>query len=489
MLNKIKKTTDKFIEVQDATEGGKFIVKKVFPQKDVEKDQKIVDQKIGEKFKVTQTMVNKAFDDSLKNKKNTLNNRILKAVGLDRESMLNYAAIFTGVAAVSSLFTKGLPLIPAGALKLAAATSLAIAPVVRAVTPAVNMGLKSVGLTATTWEITDIINEYNNLPRINGEYFIDKDGEKHFSPSSYVSKQLNKHKNQNPYDKLRNSGKKYFDEYNTGVIQQEIDLREKHGITDTKVNVFKLEHALNNMTAEELLKYQNFTPPLDSLGDVAGELNQNLESYIETGVLNNEKGIEIEGTNYEGVPILDLEPLEIIKASPIPEPKFTDPELASGEIQGKFGNMNTQTNTTKKKKTNKPSFWNRFSSNQYVNISREELRAKYKAHRAREIQNDPSMEYFYSSKYQDEHQNMFGTISCSNINPSEAHNFSSPVGGSFTSPFSSLSNEIAPFKIPPFLTIVYFTFGTMGMSLATPMYVLSTSISIMLRCYHNITMS
>ena len=75
MLNKIKKTTDKFIEVQDATEGGKFIVKKVFPQKDVEKDQKIVDQKIGEKFKVTQTMVNKAFDDSLKNKKNTLNNR------------------------------------------------------------------------------------------------------------------------------------------------------------------------------------------------------------------------------------------------------------------------------------------------------------------------------------------------------------------------------------------------------------------------------
>ena len=133
--------------------------------------------------------------------------------------------------------------------------------------------------------------------------------------------------------------------------------------------------------------------------------------------------------------------------------EFKHPELASGEIQGKFGNMNTQTNTTKKKKTNKPSFWNRFSSNQYVNISREELRAKYKAHRAREIQNDPSMEYFYSSKYQDEHQNMFGTISCSNINPSEAHNFSSPVGGSFTSPFSSLSNEIAPFKIPPFLTI------------------------------------
>ena len=78
---------------------------------------------------------------------------------------------------------------------------------------------------------------------------------------------------------------------------------------------------------------------------------------------------------------------------------------------------------------------------------------EYKAHIQRSIDRDPSMEYFYSSKYQDEHQNMFGTISCSNINPSEAHNFSSPVGGSFTSPFSSLSNEIAPFKIPPFLTI------------------------------------
>ena len=78
---------------------------------------------------------------------------------------------------------------------------------------------------------------------------------------------------------------------------------------------------------------------------------------------------------------------------------------------------------------------------------------EYKAHIQRSIDRDPSMEYFYSSKYQDEHQNMFGTISCSNINPSEANNFSSPVGGSFTSPFSSLSNEIAPFKIPPFLTI------------------------------------
>ena len=79
---------------------------------------------------------------------------------------------------------------------------------------------------------------------------------------------------------------------------------------------------------------------------------------------------------------------------------------------------------------------------------------EYKAHIQRSIDRDPSMEYFYSSKYQEETQFMYGGgISCSNINPSEANNFSSPVGGSSVSPFSSLSNEIEPFKIPPFLTI------------------------------------
>ena len=296
-------------------------------------------------------------------------------------------------------------------------------------------------------------------------YMMDDKGNKHFTAQSYVTYQFNKihhdeKYSESPSDILIKQKKqaeellKYRDEYPSKVADEEARLRKMYKITDPTTDIFQLHYILTYKDKDFLksVEYQNFTQA-SKLGDIVGDVNQNLESYIETGVLNNEKGIEIEGTNYEGVPILDLEPLEIIKASPIPEPKFTDPELAYGEIQGKFGNMNTQTNTTKKKKTNKPSFWNRFSSNQYVNISREELRAKYKAHRAREIQNDPSMEYFYSSKYQDEHQNMFGTISCSNINPSEANNFSSPVGGSFTSPFSSLSNEIAPFKIPPFLTI------------------------------------
>ena len=175
--------------------------------------------------------------------------------------------------------------------------------------------------------------------------------------------------------------------------------------------------------------------------------------------------------------VLNLSPTSIHNTRP--EPKFS--EAVSEETTGVFGNMADTTVPTDTvaisapAEENKPNGFMSILGNaantignmasrlflgasekkkaQYVNISREELRAKYKAHRAREIQNDPSMEYFYSSKYQDEHQNMFGTISCSNINPSEANNFSSPVGGSFTSPFSSLSNEIAPFKIPPFLTI------------------------------------
>ena len=164
-----------------------------------------------------------------------------------------------------------------------------------------------------------------------------------------------------------------------------------------------------------------------------------------------------------------------------PEPKFTEPEPVSMETTGVFGNIADTTVPTDTVATsapteeNKPNEFMSILGNaantignmasrlflgasekkkaQYVNISREELRARHDAYKKREIANDPSMEYFYSSKYQDEHQNMFGTISCSNINPSEANNFSSPVGGSFTSPFSSLSNEIAPFKIPPFLTI------------------------------------
>ena len=51
MPNKIKKITDKITEAQDAFEGINVLAEKFNPQKDVEKDQKIVDQKIGEKFK------------------------------------------------------------------------------------------------------------------------------------------------------------------------------------------------------------------------------------------------------------------------------------------------------------------------------------------------------------------------------------------------------------------------------------------------------
>ena len=414
-LNKIIKNspegqvTENITKAQDFVKHVDSIDKKINPPKEAKKDQKDARVKIlSSGVNLDNKIIDKTFKDSRKNKKNDLNNRILKVLGIDKESLLVGSVVFGGASIASALVGNFLPV---GVAAVLATASLAIRPAL----PFISTTFKGVGLTAQALETSDIINEYNNLPGVDGKYFIDKDGEKYFSPSSYVSKQLNKHKNQNPYDKLRNSGKKYFDEYNVGVIAQEKILRAKYGITDKNVNIFQIDSLLNNMTVDELIDLHKIK--------IAEKLSQ------------------------------ELLPMQGPSINTRPEPKFKHPELASGEIQGKFGNMNTQTNTTKKKKTNKPSFWNRFSSNQYVNISREELRAKYKAHRAREIQNDPSMEYFYSTKYQDEHQNMFGTISCSNINPSEAHNFSSPVGGSFTSPFSSLSNEIAPFKIPPFLTI------------------------------------
>ena len=104
------------------------------------------------------------------------------------------------------------------------------------------------------------------------------------------------------------------------------------------------------------------------------------------------------------------------------------------------GDSKAQTNTTKKKKARK--------SNQYVNISREELRAKYDACRAREIANDPSMEYFYSSKYQEETQFMYGGGGfSSNTNSLEANNFSSPARGSSDSNFNFSSNDNSPLKL------------------------------------------
>ena len=157
---------------------------------------------------------------------------------------------------------------------------------------------------------------------------------------------------------------------------------------------------------------------------------------------------------------------EVIKASPIPEPEFTEfkhPEPVSEETTVKGDSKAT---------TSQPSLMgslvnglNKVNPLAILKAKKEQALEKqrlayaksmkeYKAHIQRSIDRDPSMEYFHSSKYQEETQFMYGGgISCSNINPSEANNFSSPVGGSSVSPFSSLSNEIEPFKIPPFLTI------------------------------------
>ena len=221
------------------------------------------------------------------------------------------------------------------------------------------------------------------------------------------------------------------EEYKTKIKLENQRLRDKHGITDENITGFQAEYIVNNKNLEKFIDSRK----ANRIG-------------IDLSLDGNQVSISQQAQTLQTVPNKPVTTNDNT-SDPNTWKKITNSlwkfPTAKFEETTVKGDSKAQTNTTKKKKARK--------SNQYVNISREELRAKYKAHRAREIQNDPSMEYFYSSKYQEEHQNMFGTISCSNINPSEAHNFSSPVGGSFTSPFSSLSNEIAPFKIPPFLTI------------------------------------
>ena len=77
-----------------------------------------------------------------------------------------------------------------------------------------------------------------------------------------------------------------------------------------------------------------------------------------------------------------------------------------------------------------------------------ERRERFKAHRAREIANDPSMEYFYSAKYQEETQFMYGGGGIfSNTNSLEANNFSSPARGSSDSNFNFSSNDNSPLKL------------------------------------------
>ena len=73
---------------------------------------------------------------------------------------------------------------------------------------------------------------------------------------------------------------------------------------------------------------------------------------------------------------------------------------------------------------------------------------EYKAHIQRSIDRDPSMEYFYSAKYQEETQFMYGGGGfSSNTNSLEANNFSSPARGSSDSNFNFSSNDNSPLKL------------------------------------------
>ena len=223
-----------------------------------------------------------------------------------------------------------------------------------------------------------------------------------------------------------------------------------------------------NLTAYALEEVSEALQEAKKKGDEATREFLNQFIFQNTGIENwFSKNTEADSTDL--VALVDLEPLEVTyNSSPEPEPiEFeTDYDLVSAK-QTMYALDLSQASAP----TCQPSLLskigdglNRVNPLAILKAKKEQALEKqrlayaksmkeYKAHIQRSIDRDPSMEYFYSSKYQDEHQNMFGTISCSNINPSEANNFSSPVGGSFTSPFSSLSNEIAPFKIPPFLTI------------------------------------
>ena len=103
-LNKIIKNspegqvTENITKAQDFVKHVDSIDKKINPPKEAKKDQKDARVKIlSSGVNLDNKIIDKTFKDSRKNKKNDLNNRILKVLGIDKESLLVGAGIFTGI--------------------------------------------------------------------------------------------------------------------------------------------------------------------------------------------------------------------------------------------------------------------------------------------------------------------------------------------------------------------------------------------------------